>query len=136
MSISNLTCAEASTTGTPLVRSTAAENLNPLLSSRLERYKLFDHLNRSYLRWQVEQFERFLGQRVLEIGCGVGGIINLLNQRELIYGLDVESDVLQYVRERFQDRPECKFALLDINNTTPEKFAELQGASLRQHRLH
>ena len=64
---------------------------------------------------------------ILEIGCGVGGIINLLEPRELIYGLDVESDVLEYATERFQKRPECKFALLDINNTTPEKFAELQA---------
>ena len=48
-------------------------------------------------------------------------------QRELIYGLDVENDVLEYATQPFQDRPECKFALLDINNTTPEKFAELQA---------
>jgi SAM-dependent methyltransferase len=104
-----------------------APQLEALLSSRLQRYILFDRINRSYLRWQAEQFNKFLGQRVLEIGCGVGGIINQLKPRELIYGLDVEQDVLDYAAERFKDRPECKFALLDINNTSPERFAELQA---------
>lgn len=97
-----------------------------LLSSRLERYLLFDRLNRPYFRWQVEQFLPYLGQRILEIGCGVGGIIELLGNRELIHGLDVEPEVLAYARERFQGRPECRFDLLDITQASPDQLASLR----------
>jgi len=100
--------------------------LAPPLSSRLARYVHFDRINRPYLHWQVEQFLPYLGQRVLEIGCGVGGIINLLGHRELIYGLDVEADVLTYAAERFRGRPECRFALCDVTAGPSEWPLELQ----------
>ncbi len=96
-----------------------------LLTSRLARYVLFDQMNRQYLAWQVEQFRPWLGQRILEIGCGVGGIIDLLGSRELIYGLDVESDVLDYAADRFRDRPECHFELLDVTSAPQGDLARL-----------
>jgi SAM-dependent methyltransferase len=98
-----------------------------LLSSRLDRYLLFDRVNRPYLRWQVEQFRPYLGRRILEIGCGVGGIIDLLGARELVYGLDVEEEVLAYAARRFRDRPECRFALLDVTRAPAERLADLKA---------
>jgi SAM-dependent methyltransferase len=98
-----------------------------LLSSRLQRYVLFDRVNRPYLDWQLEQFRPYLGRRVLEVGCGVGGIIDLLGPRELICGLDVEPEVLDYARGRFRGRPECRFELLDVTTAPPEKLADLQA---------
>jgi 2-polyprenyl-3-methyl-5-hydroxy-6-metoxy-1,4-benzoquinol methylase len=96
-----------------------------LISRRINRYLVFDRLNRRYCRWQLEQFAPYLGQRVLEIGCGVGGIIDLLGPRELVYGVDVEEDVLAYAAERFRDRPECHFQLLDINEADTESLSQL-----------
>jgi SAM-dependent methyltransferase len=97
-----------------------------LISQRLSRYQLFDRMNRSYCRWQLDQFAPFLGQRILEIGCGVGGIIDLLGPRELIYGLDVEADVLDFAAQRFRDRPECQFQLLDISEADEDSLEKLQ----------
>ena len=42
--------------------------------ARLNRYRLFDEVNARYIKWQLSQFEPFLGRRVLEVGCGVGSI--------------------------------------------------------------
>src|SRR5262249_45173342 len=98
-----------------------------LVSSRIGRYLLFDRMNRAYCRWQLDQFAPYFGQRVLEIGCGVGGIIDLLGPRELIYGLDVEADVLDYAAERFRHRPECRFELLNIAEADAATVARFRG---------
>jgi SAM-dependent methyltransferase len=85
-----------------------------LLRSRLERYVRLDRANLPYLAWQLEQFRPWLGQRILEIGCGVGGIVEMLGARERIFGIDVDPDVLGYAARRFRDRPECAFAVGDL----------------------
>lgn len=86
-----------------------------LLSNRLKRYVLFDRENRPYLRWQMSQFLPHLGQRILEIGCGVGGIIDLLPGKELILGVDIDEEVLAYAAERHRARKECRFERLDFS---------------------
>jgi SAM-dependent methyltransferase len=85
-----------------------------LLSSRLARYVHLDRANAPYLDWQLEQVRPWLGQRILEIGCGVGGIVERLGPRERIVGLDVDPEVLAHARERFRHRPECRFAVADL----------------------
>lgn len=98
-----------------------------MLNSRLERYVRFDEVNRPYLRWQLEQFRPYLGRRILEIGCGVGGIIELLDQRELVYGIDIDQEILAYAARRFVDRPECRFVAADMGNLSPQVLAELKA---------
>jgi SAM-dependent methyltransferase len=87
---------------------------NGLLSNRLKRYVLFDRENRPYLRWQMSRFLPHLGRRILEIGCGVGGIIDLLPKKELILGVDIDEEVLAYAAERHRNREECRFEGLDF----------------------
>jgi SAM-dependent methyltransferase len=95
------------------------------IASRVARYARLDRVNHPYLDWQLEQFRPWLGQRILEVGCGVGGIVALLGPRERIVGLDVDPEVLGFARERFADRPECRFALGDIATFSDAELAEL-----------
>jgi SAM-dependent methyltransferase len=69
------------------------------LTSRVARYTEFDRLNRPYLEWQLAGFRPFLGRRILEIGCGVGGILDLVGPREAVLGVDVDREVLEHVRD-------------------------------------
>ena len=94
-------------------------------TSRLERYRGFDEVNRPYLRWQLEQFEPFLGRRILEVGCGLGGIVELIEGAELVYGIDVEPEVLAHAARRCAHRPECRFRLADVSCLSPEDREEL-----------
>lgn len=94
-------------------------------ASRLERYRGFDEVNRPYLRWQLEQFEPYLGRRILEVGCGLGGILELIEDAELVYGIDVEAEVLAHAARRCGHRPECRFRLADLTCLSPEDRAEL-----------
>ena len=58
------------------------------LQIRLNRYAEFDRINGPYLDWQLEQFRPFIGDRILEIGCGIGGILERLPRCSLIRSLD------------------------------------------------
>ncbi|WP_165066879.1 class I SAM-dependent methyltransferase [Paludisphaera rhizosphaerae] len=103
------------------------DRYNDPIGTRLDRYVLFDRVNRPYAAWQVQQFRPYLGRRILEIGCGVGGIIDLLGPRDQIVGVDVEEDVLAYASDRFRDRPECRFLLADVGNLDGSVLAELEA---------
>jgi len=96
------------------------------LQIRLNRYAEFDRINGPYLDWQLEQFRPFIGDRILEIGCGIGGILERLPRCSLIRSLDVEEDVLAAARERFFSRSECRFSLLDISTCGQSELGELK----------
>jgi 2-polyprenyl-3-methyl-5-hydroxy-6-metoxy-1,4-benzoquinol methylase len=103
------------------------DRLGDPVGRRLDRYVLFDSVNRPYAEWQVQQFRPYLGRRILEIGCGVGGIIDLLGPRDQIVGIDVEEDVLAYASSRFRDRPECRFLHADVGNLDASVVADLEA---------
>ncbi|MFN0054712.1 MAG: class I SAM-dependent methyltransferase [Planctomycetales bacterium] len=96
-------------------------------TARLERYSSRIGLNAPYLAWQLEAFRSHLGHRILEVGCGVGGIIEQLGPRELIFGVDVEPEVLDYAAERYRDRPECQFELLDLTDSCQSRLDDLRA---------
>ncbi len=89
--------------------------------ARLRRYVLYDEVNAPYLQWQLEQFKPFLGNRILEVGCGVGAILAQLGERELVMGIDLEPELVEFTRMRFAAQPRYEFASMDI--------AELSDAS-------
>lgn len=84
--------------------------------ARLNRYRLFDQVNAPYMRWQLEQFEPFLGTRLLEVGCGVGSILAQLTPRDLVMGVDVEGDLVAFAKQRFLGHRGYEFASLDISS--------------------
>jgi SAM-dependent methyltransferase len=92
----------------------------PSLASRVARYATFDRMNRPYLEWQLADFRPVLGRRVLEIGCGVGGILDLIGSREAVLGVDVDPEVLGYARQRFAGRAEVELACADLGDPASE----------------
>ena len=95
--------------------------------ARLNRYRLFDEVNAPYMRWQLKQFEPFLGQRLLEVGCGVGSILAQLSPREFVMGVDVEDDLIAYARQRFLNTQLHEFASLDISSHSSQSRSVLKG---------
>lgn len=114
------------------VQNTASVDSSELLALqrdtdvRLHRYTDFDQINGAYLDWQFDQFRKFVGDRLLEIGCGVGGILERLPDCSVIQSLDVEEDVLLAAQQRFQDRPEMMFTLLNLATCEDAQVVELQ----------
>lgn len=96
------------------------------IDARLNRYRLFDEVNAPYLRWQLEQFGPYLGQRVLEVGCGVGGVLAQLIPRDFVMGIDVEAEMVAYARTRFATAGNNEFATLDISALSDDDLARLE----------
>ena len=96
-------------------------------NARLNRYRMFDEVNAPYMRWQLEQFEPFLGERLLEVGCGVGSILAQLRPREFVMGVDVEDELIAYARQRFANGQHHEFASLDISSHSIESRSMLKG---------
>lgn len=100
------------------------------VDARLNRYRVFDEVNAPYIAWQLDQFRPFLGARILEVGCGVGSVLAQLGDRELLMGVDVEQDILDFARSRFNGHARYEFAHLDV-----AALNESQLADLKQHRF-
>jgi SAM-dependent methyltransferase len=95
--------------------------------ARLNRYRLFDEVNAPYMRWQLEQFEPFLGTRLLEVGCGVGSILEQLSPRDFIMGIDVEEELAAFAKQRFLGRRGYEFASLDISSPSDAQRSLLKS---------
>lgn len=68
------------------------------------------------------RINKFVGQRILEIGCGIGTMTNFFAGRELVIGIDIDADQLRMTRERFKNRKNLKFIKQDILKLEPAKY--------------
>lgn len=78
----------------------------------------------NYNRWQFEQFEHLIKGRVLEIGCGIGNMTELLAPAaDSIVSVDPKPEAVAYTRRRLGS-----LANLELKNT--DIFTEkLEGGS-------
>lgn len=69
-----------------------------------------------YFRWQYRLAAQQIGRRVLEVGCGVGNVTNLLQDRELVVGIDVEPECINERRRKFS-APTIISECLDVQDS-------------------
>jgi len=56
---------------------------------------------KNYNRWIYSQFDKYLGQRIIEIGAGIGNITQMLQDRTLIVTVDTSENCVQYMKRLF-----------------------------------
>lgn len=61
-----------------------------------------------YRRWVLDQIRPWLGQRLLEIGCGVGNITADLLDRKRVVAVDIEPAYLFELERRLGSRPNLR----------------------------
>src|SRR5580704_11484628 len=59
---------------------------------------------RNYFAWQSRMVTKELGQRVVEVGCGIGNFTGMLLDREIVIALDIEAHCVERLRMRYPDR--------------------------------
>ena len=64
--------------------------------------------------WIYDEIVPYLGQRVLEIGCGLGNLICHLTDRELVVGIDPESDCIEHLHSVYSGTSNVQAFALDI----------------------
>jgi 2-polyprenyl-3-methyl-5-hydroxy-6-metoxy-1,4-benzoquinol methylase len=113
-----------------MTEAVAAPLVGTTAEARLNRYRVFDEVNAPYLRWQLAQLAPWVGRRVLEVGCGVGSILAQLGPRDDVMGVDLEEELIAFVRGRFAGDARYAFARMDISALTPT-----DRALLKEHRF-
>jgi SAM-dependent methyltransferase len=58
----------------------------------------------NYRDWIYSQMARYLGQRIIEIGAGIGNFTELLLDRELVVTVDNDVQCLAYLQRHFSGR--------------------------------
>lgn len=75
----------------------------------LERLVLFN-------RWMADTLKPFVGERVLEIGAGMGTLTEQLIPRRLYVATDFDLEYVRCLQERAEGRPYLRVAELDAGN--------------------
>lgn len=79
----------------------------------LQRMKTLE----SYYRWTYKLFEKQLGNRVLDAGCGIGSFTALLEGRcQLVLAVDLSDENLNVIAQRFANSEVVKPMQLDLDN--------------------
>lgn len=86
--------------------------------SHLDFYRRWHRFSKPYFRWQFEQFRPYIGQRVADVGCGLGNFTELLAGRDFYLGIDLDEALLAELHRVHGGRPNIQTARLDI--TKPE----------------
>ena len=79
---------------------------------------------KNYFAWQHSLIQQELGPRVLEVGCGIGNFTAKLLERDAVIAVDVESDCIARLKQRFPDQPNLDAFACDV--LSPE-FRELSS---------
>jgi SAM-dependent methyltransferase len=69
-------------------------------------------------RWMFERVQPWVGDRVLEIGSGIGNLSQFLVDRPTVVLTDTSAEYLERLRERFRDTPNVEVMRLYL--PTPE----------------
>jgi SAM-dependent methyltransferase len=72
--------------------------------------------------WIFDEIAPYLGQRILEIGCGLGNFTQLLLDRELYVGVDTSASSVEHINDRYQSFPNIHAEHVSVND---EKLADL-----------
>src|SRR5579884_2114560 len=71
---------------------------------------------RNYFAWQARLVRPELGQRVIEVGCGIGNFTGMLLDREAVIALDVEPTYVERVIRRYPNRSNLQTYSFDANS--------------------
>ena len=68
----------------------------------------------NYRDWMYHRLAPFIGQRILEVGAGIGNFTSLLLDRQLIVAVDTYAPCVAQLRTRLSDAPNVVALHLDI----------------------
>jgi len=80
---------------------------------------------RRFNRWMADEIRPYLGNRVLEIGAGIGNLTGWLTPRDTYVASDVNPSYLHYLRNFAAGKPYLTIAPIDLED--PEDFAAWEG---------
>jgi SAM-dependent methyltransferase len=77
-------------------------------------------------KWLYEEIQPYLGDRVLEIGCGLGNFARHLTGCTMYIGIEASPNTVEDVRERFREHPHMIFSAVDATSATLRDYARFE----------
>ncbi|MDD5492389.1 MAG: class I SAM-dependent methyltransferase [bacterium] len=84
--------------------------------SRLDRYTRWQEQAQPYFIWQWQQFQPFLGKRVLDVGCGLGNFVGFFRGAEYYLGLDNDPIMVANLQKECREFKNIEIAVMDITD--------------------
>jgi SAM-dependent methyltransferase len=81
---------------------------------------------RNYRGWMYRRLAPYIGQRVLEIGAGIGNFTKLLLDRELVVATDNYPPCIEYLNQHLGDRLKAPPALFDASGDIGSGLSEYE----------
>lgn len=70
----------------------------------------------AYDAWLFSELESYLGDRIIEIGCGLGNLLTHLVDRDLAVGIDNSSRTIEEASQKFSAFPNVKLQEFSITD--------------------
>ncbi len=71
----------------------------------------------NYRDWIYSQFSPYIGDRVVELGAGIGNFTRLMTQKEIVIPVDIYTPAVDYLNKRFADHDNIKPMEINIEGT-------------------
>jgi len=71
-----------------------------------------------YADWIFSVFKPYISERILEVGSGLGLIVNRLQNRELVVASDINDDFLRILKSKFKNQKNIEIFKLDIEKAS------------------
>lgn len=95
-----------------------SSNISSSAVATTSDYTLRDQLRMTkainYFQWQGRLATAQLGQRVVEVGCGIGNFTRMLSSRQRVVGIDIEPVVIEEHQRRFAGQSHIRSLVLDV----------------------
>jgi SAM-dependent methyltransferase len=79
---------------------------------------------RNYFAWQARIVSREIGQRVVEVGCGIGNFTGLLLDRMAVCAVDADAQCVERLVARYPGRKNLSVTVCDVQS---ESFSQLSS---------
>ncbi len=83
---------------------------------------------KGFNRWMLSQFRPYIGDRVLEAGCGIGNFTEQLLDRKRLLCADYDAFYVEMIERRFGHLENVKVMRTDL--TLPEEYAEITSEKI------
>ncbi|MEN8262922.1 MAG: class I SAM-dependent methyltransferase [Nitrospirota bacterium] len=71
----------------------------------------------NYMDWIYSQFSPYIGERIVELGAGIGNFTRLLTQKEIVVPVDIYGPAVDYLNKRFADNDNIRPLEIDIEGS-------------------
>ena len=77
-------------------------------------------------KWIYDEISPHLGQRILEVGCGLGNLLQHLSGRSLVVGIEKDAETVSCLRAFYRDVGNVQIHKLDICDPAARELAKLR----------